>query len=214
MKRITLVILIGLLAVNVLAQQRRTQSPKATQQRNSSSQKTTQKRRSSYESPGSIHHVFADLGYTPSVSLTYNYKTAKHWGVGIGAQGCYSHPTGAINSQVAKALYGEIRLYIRPEKNNQFFSFFDVGMDFYKGKNWFYWQEGSRIGYALKNHGVYTGLGLGYLRLMKNSRGPFAAFKMIANWFSAYDYSTVNKQEHSRGVQGWGTLVIALGYKF
>src|SRR5690349_6855669 len=78
------------------------------------------------------HQAFADVGVPAGFSITYNYKFARHWSTGIGAQGYKFFPTDFNYKYSVKpfvpGIFADIRFTARPQKRGQLFSFLDLGM--------------------------------------------------------------------------------------
>lgn len=174
--------------------------------------------------PAQKHHLFADVGYTPGFSVTYNYKIAKHLGAGIGVQGYKFYRAYEDFRQFTPGVFGDIRLYIRPEKNNQFILFLDLGIDIYKqDKRYFHfynlnnrYQRDSTVIYNIPhNNGFYTGLGFGYFRRMtKSGGGPYVSLKAVSNWFTLRGYSIVSEDNDIVLSSAGGAMALSLGFKF
>src|ERR1039457_7057464 len=82
------------------------------------------------------NNFFADAGialsrFLPGASITYDYNLVKVVGVGIGVEGYDFHAT-MTTFQMIPTIFGELRFNIRPEKGNNFFAFFDVGVNIYQ----------------------------------------------------------------------------------
>jgi hypothetical protein len=166
------------------------------------------------------HTLYADAGVSfssgakPGFSLTYNYKFAKHFGVGIGVQGYDFAPTTLEFHQFIPAVFVDLRLLIRPVKENQFFSFLDLGIDFYDPSGKYNTSGNPVIAYTPQKNGFYSGLGAGYFRRMtKRGCGPYASLKTILNWntMKGYDYS---KGKNITTSSADGTFVFSLGFRF
>lgn len=160
------------------------------------------------------HSVFADVGYTPGFSVTYNYKLAKRLGAGVGLQGYRMHQTWEDTRNFTPALYGNIRLNMRPEKNNQFFLLLDLGMNLYKQDKTYY-RDSISVFNIPRNNGIYSGLSFGYLRRMtKNGGGPYVSLKPIANWHTIRRYYLTTEERDGPWLAVSAVLVISLGFKF
>lgn len=160
------------------------------------------------------HHVYADIGIPfPGFSATYNYKFAKHWGAGAGVQGYPFYPTGINIRKFVPAVYGDVRLYIRPEHRNQFFTFLDLGMDVYKLKDRYY--RDSVLVYDVPANGFYSGLGFGYFnRITERGSGVYTSLKMVLNWYTVDGYSIVAPEQDTRLLTLGGTFAVSIGFKF
>jgi len=163
------------------------------------------------------NNLFADAGvsfarFKPGASVTYNYKLARCFGLGIGAQDYDFHATMSTY-QYIPAIFGELRFYIRPRRRSQLFTFFDLGVNYYK-HNDDYWR-GDNIYYNVrKDNGTYTGLGFGYFRrTAKRGWGPYASWKLISNGYST---NAFNIATNERSIVGWSdaTFVVSVGYRF
>lgn len=147
------------------------------------------------------HTAYADLGIVlngprAAVSATYNYKLAKHLGVGIGAQGAVYAPTDVNNAQFIPGVFADVRFNIRPTKNNQFFALLDAGMNFYKADMRYYRTNAYDVFSNRHNNGMLLGLGVGYLRrLAPRGTGVYASLKMMSNNYTTnrYDPATLQK---------------------
>jgi hypothetical protein len=167
--------------------------------------------------------LFADAGiafstHQPGVSATYNYKLGRWLAIGIGAQGYGLYPTIAnIRQQFVPAVFADIRANIRARRVNQFFTFLDIGMDFYNHNSEYidkYIRKENTIYDVPKNNGVYTGFGIGYFRKMtKRGWGPYASFKIVMNYCNVNTYDT-RFQEQEPTTWGRGTWVASLGFRF
>jgi hypothetical protein len=182
------------------------------------------------------YNLFADAGIsfsqiTPGLSATYNYKLTRWLGAGIGVQGYAFYPTKTHHHQFVPAIFGDLRLNIRSRKRNQFFSFLDVGIDFYKHTD-NYFQDANFIYNVPNDNGVYTGLGIGYFRGMAkaggkvnclpsesegepvvSNRGPYVSLKLITNNYKANAFNTLTGEKQTKTL-GRGTIVFSLGFKF
>ncbi|MBA3829534.1 MAG: hypothetical protein H0X33_11405 [Taibaiella sp.] len=162
-------------------------------------------------------YIYGDAGislarFKPGASVTFNYNVLRFLGFGIGFQAYDFHAT-MTNFQYVPAVYGELRLNIRPRKDNQFFAFMDIGANLYT-HNDDLWQDRNFVYKVHSNNGTYGGLGIGYFRrLPKRSWGPYGSLKLISNSYKADSRDlTTSKQ----GTAGWGdaTLVISAGFRF
>lgn len=159
------------------------------------------------------HSIYADLGYTPGFSVTYNYKLAKRLGAGAGVHVYRIHRTWQDGVDFTPALYGNIRLNIRPEKKGQLFLMLDVGMNFYK-QDKSYHRESTYLFNIPNNNGIYTGLALGYMRRMtKRGGGPYVSLKPMVNWFSMRRYY-IDEDRESAWIGGGGNVALNFGFKF
>lgn len=160
------------------------------------------------------HHVYADVGYTPGFSVTYNYNLAKRFGAGAGFQAYNINRTDASARKFTPTLYGDIRLNIRPEKNNQFFSFLDLGINIYK-QDRSYSRDSTMIAHYSHNNGFNLGIGAGYLRRMtKRGGGLFVSLKATSNFHMLYGYSIIAEEENIGLLAADIAIVISLGFKF
>lgn len=160
------------------------------------------------------HNIYADVGVPPGVSVTYNYRLAKHFSVGAGVQG-YKFPLPLESgSRFTPALYADIRINIMPSKKNQLFNFWDFGMNVYK-QNISYYRDNTHVGLIPHNNGFYFGLGLGYFRRMTvRGGGPYLSVKVLSNWFNVRGYSIVSKEEDISLLSADIRLALCLGFKF
>lgn len=164
------------------------------------------------------HFLYADGGLSlaysdPGFSATYNYNLAKHFGLGLGAQGYVFHPAATNPRQFTPALFADFRFRIRPQRISQYFILADLGIDFYRHHDG-YEREGDYAYSAPNDNGVYLGLGLGYfLRLTHRGWGPYATAKMISN-FCSEDQLNLSTGDQKSLSSGRGTLVLSLGFRF
>ena len=139
------------------------------------------------------HNLHADVGIAQGGlggSITYNYKLSKRLGIGLGGQ-FYRFPTPSGIVKSIPAAFADMRIYMRPEKNNQFFLFVDLGMHIYDQDAKRYSSDSTWY-YDYQNNGFYMGFGFAYLRrVSKRGGGPYASFKIITNTskIGGYDYS-------------------------
>ncbi|MBZ0097919.1 MAG: hypothetical protein K8F30_02490, partial [Taibaiella sp.] len=122
--------------------------------------------------------------------------------------------TRAHIRQFTPAIYGDIRLNIRPEKNNQLFSFLDLGINLYQ-QDKIDERDSTRVADISHNNGFYSGIGMGYFRRMtKRGGGPYASLKMMFNWYTITAYSIVAENYDMRWWSGSGSFAFSLGFKF
>ncbi len=163
------------------------------------------------------HNVYADVAIpwgTYGFSVAYNYRFAKWFGIGAGVEGYNFYPTITNATTFVPAVAADMRFYIRSLKKNQFFSFIDLGKDFYTHTN-LYLRSGNMIYHVPNNNGFYSGFGLGYFRRVTPSGwGPYISLKMMMNWYNASTYDFVDKQYYSGGGHVEGIGAISLGFKF
>lgn len=160
------------------------------------------------------HSIYADLGYTPGFSATYNYKLAKRLGAGAGLHVYSIHRTWEYPVNFTPGLYGNIRLNIRPEKKGQLFLMLDVGMNLYK-QDKSYHRESTYLFNTPRNNGVYTGLAFGYLRRMtKRGGGPYVSLKPILNWHTLRRYYITSEERDGPWLAASGNIVLCFGFKF
>ena len=159
------------------------------------------------------NNLFADVGIAPGLSVTYNYKFAKHIGLGIGLQGYNFIPTITNRNEFVPAVFADVRLNSRQRKKHFFFYFLDLGIDFYKSND-NYPRTSNIYDNVPKNNGFYTGLGSGYFRRMtKRGGGLYASLKIIGNIFNDHEYNIV-AQNYRTSTMFYGTGVISIGFKF
>jgi hypothetical protein len=164
------------------------------------------------------HSVFTDAGisfsrFKPGVSVTYNYSLAPRFAVGIGAQIYHFHATKTNQDGYIPAVFADLRYLFRQQKKGRFFSFLDLGMNFYS-HNDTYWRENNTIYRVQKDNGFYAGLGFGYNWLAKKHPwAPYTSLKFIGNWYKMEGYNLVAKQQSSH-LGGGGTLAAAVGIRF
>lgn len=160
------------------------------------------------------HNLFADAGVSFSrfrlgSSATYNYKFNNWLGVGAGYQGYSFSPTITNSRSFIPAVYGDLRFYIRSRKENQFFSFLDLGINLYKRTDKYYIDRGT-IYHVAHDNGFCTGVGFGYFRrVTKSGWGPYTSIKMISNSYKADAYDTRGKY-----ISIWGTFTSAFSVGF
>lgn len=160
------------------------------------------------------HHLFADAGTLPGFSVTYNYTPVKHLGIGIGIQGYSFSPTLINSREFIPAVFADIHVNIRPQKNNQFLSFLDMGVNIYQRDDRYY-STSHNVFKLRSDNGFYMGLGFGYLRrITKRGSGPYAALKIISNWYNSDRYDPVTLQRVSTWMNVDGRLLFSLGFKF
>jgi hypothetical protein len=170
-------------------------------------------------SPGTLtaqtHNLHADVGISfngAGCSVTYNYKLSKNFGVGLGGQ-FYRFPTPSGIVKGAPAAFADMRIYIRPEKSNQFFTFADLGMHIYDQADKRFSSDSSSY-YDYHNNGFYMGFGFGYLRrVTKRGGGPYASFKIMTNIgkIGGYDYP---RQREIGLLDVNATLALSIGFRF
>ncbi|MBS1773791.1 MAG: hypothetical protein JST82_13105 [Bacteroidetes bacterium] len=160
------------------------------------------------------HRAYADVGYVPGFSATYNYSLAKYVGLGVGVQGYRLSPGMSSFSRLVPAIFADIRFNIRPEKKGQAFAFMDFGMNFYKHSNKFYYTK-SGILRDKNDNSFYAGFGLGYLRsITERGGGPYLSVKIVTDWFSTDVLNPVTLLPESALYHIYGDLVFSLGFKF
>lgn len=147
--------------------------------------------------------------------MTHNYIFARHWGVGAGFQGYTHAPLQVDYTQFIPAVYADVRLYIRPEKANQFFSFLDLGIDFYKPGLRYHSRNTNIVYNVPHNNGVYSGLGFGYFhKLTRNGSGLYTSLKMVMNWSKISGYNNQTHRQEVSLLTGNGTVILSLGFRF
>jgi hypothetical protein len=160
------------------------------------------------------HRLYADVGYVPGFSATYNYTLVKHVSAGIGVQGYDFYPSLSYYSRFTPAVFADIRFNIRPEKKGQAFVFMDFGMNFYKRSNKYYRYNNS-IERDRKNNGFYAGLGVAYMRRMtKRGGGPYVSLKMISNWHNSDKLDPYTLQPVAKLLSLDATAVFSIGFKY
>ena len=163
------------------------------------------------------NNLYVDAGISlarlyPGTSTTYNYNLARYLGLGIGFQAYDFHAT-MTNFQLVPAVYGEVRFNIRSKKRDKFFSFLDLGVDFYK-HNGDYWREGNFYYKVRDDNGSYLGLGFGYLRRPKKPGWEhYFSLKLISNSYKVDAYNLTSGAQSTQGL-GRATLVASFGFKF
>ncbi|RYD54988.1 MAG: hypothetical protein EOP56_17330 [Sphingobacteriales bacterium] len=160
------------------------------------------------------HNIYTDVGHTPGFSLTYDYKLTKRLSVGGGVQGYKFFRTDDGIRRFTPAIFADIRLHMRPEKNNQFFSFLDLGMNVYK-QNKEYVRMINGVSHIPHDNGFYSGLGFAYLRRMTGrGGGPYASLKLFFNWHTIWRYSIVSEANEIGLLSANGTTALSVGFKF
>ncbi len=167
------------------------------------------------------HNLYTDAGISlyeisPGFSATYNYNVIRSIGLGIGVQGYRFSPTLVDSRDYRRpfipAVFADMRFTVCSKEKNQFFSFLDCGMDFYKHDNKATITANSL--YSTPNdNGVYIGLGLGYFhRMIKRGGGLYASFKIISNWYSGHAVDLLTNEEYGDSA-GAGNYVLSIGFK-
>lgn len=160
------------------------------------------------------HTIYADVGYVPGISATYNYNLTKHFSGGIGLQGYKFAPSQNLESIFMPSIYADMRIKIRPSKKNQFFSFFDFGINFYQ-QDKSYRRDSTTISHYPHNNGFSFAMGLGYFRRMtKRGGGPYLSLKLLSNWYTIRGYSVVSEREEIGLLNINARPVVAIGFKF
>lgn len=160
------------------------------------------------------HSIYADAGYRPSISATYNYKLTQHLGVGIGIQAYSFTPTPNLSSIFMPSIFANLRVKMLTTKKNQLFTFLDFGINFYK-QDKSYRRDSTTISHYPHNNGFNWGIGLGYFRLMtKRGGGPYLSLKLISNWYTLRGYSIVSERDEIGLLNIEARPIIALGFKF
>jgi hypothetical protein len=164
------------------------------------------------------HYLYADVGLSlaygdPGFSATYNYKLAKHIGIGAGIQGYVFHPATTNPRQFTPAVYADARFLIRPAHVSQYFITWDMGWNFYKHNDG-YAREGDYVYQVPQDNGFCLGLGFGYLRHITRRAWPcYATLKMISNTYKENRYTLTGTELKSINSTG-STLVLSLGFRF
>jgi hypothetical protein len=168
--------------------------------------------------PDQKHHLYADVGishsrFYPGFSATYNYRPVRFIGLGVGIQGYAWYPTMTNPHQFVPGVIGDLRFNVRPGKSSQFFSFLNVGIDFYKHNNTT--EPDSNLIYSVsRNNGTYGALGFGYfLRLTRRGGGLYTSVKIMTNFYKTDVYDITTKEQYTE-THDRGTLVISYGFKF
>lgn len=175
---------------------------------------------SSFAASAQKHTGYADLGMVlngpyAGASATYNYKLTKRIGAGIGAQGCIFAPSDINKAQFVPAVFADVRLNMRPAKNNQFFALMDVGMNFYKADMRYYRRNAYDVFSNRHNNGVLFGLGVGYLRrLLPRGTGVYASLKMMTNNYTTNRYDPVTLQQMSVWYNSDFIFVASIGVRY
>lgn len=160
------------------------------------------------------HSIWADVGYVPGASVTYNYKFAKRFAAGAGLQGYNYYRTRADERSFTPALFADIRLNLAPARKNQFFSFIDLGINLYK-RNKAYYRNTTSVYNIPHNNGFYSGFGLGYFRRMtKRNGGLYTSLKLMLNWHTVNVYSIISEEEDTKLLSANGGVVFSVGFKF
>ena len=160
------------------------------------------------------HRVYADVGYAPGFSVTYNYHAAKRIGLGAGIQ-AYRMYHGLDNEKkFTPGIYADMRLNIRPEKKGQFLLFLDLGVNLYKQEKTYY-RDSISINNIPRNNGFYTGLGFGYLRRI-NERGNalYITLKPMMNWHTIQRYYITTDEKNGPWIALNGNFALSIGFKF
>lgn len=171
------------------------------------------------------NNFFADAGismsrFLPGASITYNFNPVKVLGIGVGVQGYDFHAT-MPSFQLIPTMFCELRFNIRPEKDHNFFAFFDYGLNLYHRSN-DPWNDSNMVYTVKSDNGTYTGGGIAYAwRLRKydswylneNDVRFYVSLKMISNSYNADGYNTVSHEKSTTGMSD-ATLVISFGVKF
>lgn len=160
------------------------------------------------------HNIWADIGYVPGASVTYNYKFAKRFAAGAGLQGYTYYRTDVDGRKFTPALFADLRLNLAPGRKNQFFSLLDLGMNIYK-QDKTYFRDTTSVYNIPHNNGFYSGLGIGYFRrITKRNSGIYASFKLMLNWHTLTRYSIISEEEDIELLSANGAAVFSIGFKF
>lgn len=162
------------------------------------------------------HHLYADAGislsqFMPGASVTYNYNFIPYIGIGAGVQGYGFFPTVTNGHTFVPAVFGDVRFNIRPKKSNQFFVLLDVGMNFYSHENYAE-QDGNMVYGVIKDNGVLSGFGFGYLHKFAKRGAIYTTLKTLTNHYQARTLNLTNGQQGTDGMSR-GTLVVSFGYR-
>ena len=164
------------------------------------------------------HKLFTDVGISgsqllPGLSATYNYNPLKFLGIGAGVHVHHFFPTVADKPRYVPALFGDLRFTVFPRKKNQILAFLDVGMNFYK-KAAAHKHENTIIHTDESTSGIHTGIGLGYLRVLKEEGlSMYWTLKTLANSaeYSSLDLTT---KQYATSSGSRSTIVLSFGYRF
>ena len=161
-----------------------------------------------------VNNVFADIGlpldsHIGGLSLTYNRKLVRKFGVGIGAQEYYlsvGDNSSKLVNQFTPTLFADLRGYFGHRKS-RFLLFADFGLDFKRNT------DTTKFG-PVHGNGFYCGAGLGYFcKVTKTGMGPYVTLKFVSDTYSEEEYNTVTQQRSSATLLS-ATSVIAVGFKF
>ena len=160
------------------------------------------------------HRVYADVGYPLGLSVTYNYRLAKHWGAGAGFQGYRVYKIFEQERTILPGVYGDIRFNFRPEKRGQFMLFLDMGINLYR-QDKSYYRDSVSVYNIPRNNGLYTGLGMGYLRRI-NERGNalYFSIKPILNWVTVQRYFITEDERSGVWVGAKVNVALSIGFLF
>lgn len=163
------------------------------------------------------HRLYADAGislsqFMPGASVTYNYNFIPYLGIGAGVQGYGFFPTVTNGHTFVPAVFGDVRFNIRPKKSNQFFVLLDVGMNFYSHEN-FAEQEGNMVYGVIKDNGILSGVGFGYLHKFAKRGAIYTTLKTLTNHYQARTLNLTNGQQGTDGMSR-GTLAVSFGFRW
>jgi hypothetical protein len=160
------------------------------------------------------HRAFADVGYAPGFSATYNYSLVKYVGAGIGVQGYDCKLNIGSTSSFYSAVFADIRFNIRPQKRGQAFAFIDLGANFYQRSNYTY-TDRTGLYRASGSSGLYTGWGVAYLRrITKRGSGIYLSYKIISNIYNADRLNPYTLQPIEKVTSFDATGILSVGFKY
>lgn len=164
------------------------------------------------------HFRYADVGisgakFYPGFSFTYNYRPVKFLGIGIGTQVHAFFPTITSPHQYIPAVFGDLRITIRPRKISQYFIFVDYGIALYKHSKNTHYQD-DVVYYVPDDNGTYGSFGIGYfLRLTHRGGGAYVTLNTMFNYYKMTAYNVI-LQEETTEKAGRGTTVLSFGFRF
>lgn len=160
------------------------------------------------------HRVYADVGYVPGFSVTYNYQLSKRIAMGAGVQSYKLYSGLDKEAKYKPCVYADMRLVMRPEKKSQFLLFFDVGINIYKQDKTFMRDDVSVYNIP-RNNGFYTGLGFGYLRrINKQGNALYITLKPMMNWHAIQRYYITTDEQNGPMIALNGQFPLSIGFKF
>lgn len=160
------------------------------------------------------HSIYADVGYIPGISATYNYKVAKHFSAGAGVQGYMFPMPDDFENGFMPAVFADIRVNIMPAKKSQLFVFWDFGINLYN-KEESYSRDSTNVFRSSNNNGFLVAMGFGYFRKMtKRGGGPYISLKLLSNWYMVWGYSILSEENYRSFASADIRPAICLGFKF